>query len=102
MRDPLLIVSDEQPVPEQRIPDEWRAKYLDRDISKLPTDVLHAFDDIHELRKQRRRDKDLIIAELIATRRRLKWAKRQIWIMSLLVSPILGAAAKALIDWLVK
>ena len=102
MRDPLLIDANDQPLPDQRIPDHWRAKYLDRDVKKLPNDVIHAFDYIHELRKQRRKDKDVIIAELLSTRKRLRRANLKIWIMSLIVSPVIAELVHFAKNWLLQ
>lgn len=86
MRDPLLITNFEP-----RIPDEWRAKYLDRAVNRLPADLIVAFDRIHKLQ----REKDLIQADLITaksdladTKRKLDRANLKIWFMSLIVSPL--------------
>lgn len=87
MRDPLLI--DPQG---QRIPDEWRRNFLLRPIERLPGDVLIAFDRIHTLQKE----KDQLQSQLLETQGSLKQANLKIWIMSLIVSPILAAVAKAI------
>jgi len=96
VRDPLLI-TNEDPIPEQRIPDRWKAKYMERSPHQLAVDVVRAFDQQHELRKLQRRDKDLIIGELVKTRRSLKWAKFQVWALT-------GAtvAELSVIGWLFK
>lgn len=97
MRDPLLIVTDDRPVPEKRLPDEAKLAWygtpenpVPRSFEKLQGDVIRAFDDLHELRRKAHKDKDLILSELIATRRQLDRANLKIWLLSLIVSPFLG------------
>jgi hypothetical protein len=93
MFDRLYIQPTEPPLPEQRLPDELKHKwYGDLGPKKLSLDVIRAFDDIHELRKQLR-NKSI---ELLETRRQLERANQKIWIMSLIVSPIIAAIFKAL------
>lgn len=96
MRDPLLMLHEPQ-VPEQRLPDELKRKwYGNLPPEKLSCDVIRAFDDIHEMRKQARKDRDSLVTELIETRKKLEQANLKIWILSLIVSPIIAAIFKAI------
>lgn len=90
MRDPLLI--DEG---EKRIPDEWRRRYLKRSIAELPADVVKVFDRVWAVE----REKDKVAGELIETQRKLRQANLKIWVMSLIVSPLIGEGVKALLHW---
>lgn len=97
MRDPELIDNQGQPLePAQRIPDEWRANFLRRSVDRLPGDLIKAFDRIWQVE----REKDRLAAQLEAAKKKQERTDLKLWLMGLLVSPILGAAAKALIEWL--
>jgi 5-methylthioribose kinase len=88
VRDPLLI--DEG---EKRIPDEWRQNYLKRSIEELPADVTKAFDRVWQVE----REKDKLRADM---QEKLRRAKRQIWVMGLIISPIAGELVKRLLHWI--
>lgn len=90
MRDPLLI--DEG---DKRIPDEWRRRYLKRSIAELPADVVKAFDRLWAVE----REKDKVAGDLIETQFKLRQANLKIWVMSLIVSPLIGEGVKMLLHW---
>lgn len=74
-----------------RIPDDWRRKYLARPVE--PRDVTELFDRQHSLS----REKDLIQAEMIGVKRRLRFATVMIWILTL---ALIGEGCA--IGWLLK
>lgn len=88
MRDTKLI---DQDLP--RLPDEWRQKYLQRSLERLPEDVTKAYDRIWDLQ----REKDEINGRLIAAEKALGWANLKIWILGGLV-----VGEGAIIGWLAK
>lgn len=88
MRDPLLIAQGEQ-----RIPDEWRRKYThERTLEQIRIDVTGLYDRNWTLRKKN----DELLASLLRAQKRLDAANLKIWIMSLIVSPIIGLILKAI------
>jgi hypothetical protein len=101
-RDPLLIDANDQPLSEQRIPDEWRVNYSTRDPRQLALDVIKAFDENHELKRQMRRDRDLLVAKLLDTRKHLWRSRVSMWAMGLIVSPILSALIMKLLHWVIQ
>ncbi len=102
MRDPLLIDANDQPLPEQRIPNEWREKYSNRDPRQLALDVIKAFDENHELKKKQRKDQDLLVGKLLETQKRLRRAKLTIWLMGLVISPIVSALIRKGLEWILR
>jgi len=106
MRDPLLI--DEG---EKRIPDEWRTSYRatyretfeNRAPEKVSKDLVAAFDKIAESFDriaELQKEKNLLLSEVIVTKKKLRWANRNIWLMGLIVSPIVGELVKKLLHWI--
>lgn len=94
MRDRLLIVANE-PEPERR--PEWRAKYFQRPVEKLPADVVHLSDKITALQKE----KNLLAREALNSRATMGW--QRIWIRILTAAVIaqftaLGWLFKAFLD----
>ena len=93
MRDLDLIDNQGQPIePAQRIPDTWRAKYLQRPVDRLPADVMKCFDRLWQVE----REKDRIAANLAAAGKSLKWERR---IRTVLIAVVTGEAV--VIGWLV-
>lgn len=93
MRDPDLIDNQGQPLESpQRIPDQWRAKYLQRPVDRLPADVVKCFDRLWQVE----REKDRIAANLAETGKSLKWERR---IRAALIVVVSGEAV--VIGWLV-
>jgi hypothetical protein len=102
MRDPKLIDFHQNPIPEQRIPDDWRAKYLDRDPQQLAYDVARAFDQQHELKKLQRKERDLLLSKYLETKKQLGKAKWMIWGMGLIVSPVISKIVTLILHYLFK
>lgn len=75
MRDLNLMNPEDSP----RISDEWRRAYLNRPIERLPKDVMILFDRHAKLAKE----KNQVQAEVIDTKRRLRFANVMIWILTL-------------------
>ncbi len=74
-----------------RIPDEWRRKYAqNRTLEELRGDANLAFDRLWAME----REKDRQDKELGESKEQLKWAKRLIIVMSLIVSPVLTECVK--------
>lgn len=85
------------PLPEERLsPEKKEQWYGERNHKQLIQDLITAFDEQHEIRKQQRKDRDLLVSALIDTQTRLDRANLKIWIMSLIVSPIIAAVGKAM------
>jgi hypothetical protein len=110
VRDPLLI--DEG---EKIVPDEWRStyrrehrqsfltKFKKRTPDELSDDLIAAFDKFAETFDRisdLQKEKNLLLSETIETKRKLKLAKWQIWIMGLVVSPIVSEFVKKLLHWI--
>lgn len=88
MVDPELIQASRE-----RIPDEWRRKYLQRPADRLAADVVRLYDENFLLKRESYR----IQKELLKTKKQLEFARWQLWTLWVL---LLGEGA--VIGWLVK
>lgn len=68
----------------RRLPEKWLKNYLGRPRPQLAIDVIRVYDEKTELQRQ------------------LARAKVTIWVMSLIVSPLIGEVVKLLFARLVK
>jgi hypothetical protein len=81
-----------QETEEHRRPEAWRRQYLRRPIKQLPGDVVQAFDQLH----QQRREANTMNRALIETQRKLGIADLKVWVLTLVVT-----GEGAVIGWLV-
>ena len=98
MRDPLLELPNDPPLPDKRLSEqkieEW---YRHRPVYKLENDLIEAFNQLHEIRRRARSDADRLRQAVIDTRKQLQSAKLRIWILG-----GVAAAELSIIGWLVK
>ena len=91
MQDPNLIET-----PAVRIPDEWRRKYMQRPLEKLPGDVVKLFDEQFALNIRLRKDRDEINRKLLDAQRKL----RRIWVLTLAVIGSCALTVGIIVLWL--
>ena len=80
MQDPKLIET-----PAVRIPDEWRRKYHQRPLEKLPGDVVKLFDEQYALSNRQRTERDAVNKKLLDSESRLRFARGWIWVLTLTI-----------------
>jgi hypothetical protein len=68
----------------RKLPETWLKHYLARDNARLAVDLLRAFDENFKLQ------------------RRVRAQRLLLWVLSLIVSPLIGEAVKLLFRMLVK
>jgi len=78
MQDPSLIET-----PATRIPDEWRRKYMQRPLEKLPADVVKLFDEQYVLNQRLRVERDRVQAAMLDCKSKLRFARGWIWVLTL-------------------
>jgi hypothetical protein len=69
--------------PATRIPDEWRRKYMQRPLEKLPGDVVKLFDEQFALNIRLRKERDEMNRKLLNAQSRLRFARGWIWVLTL-------------------